>query len=66
MTEILNRRGFFFAALVARWFDADGLMLQKLVRPTNYDDMKIHSDFAKDLLKFIIQDRIRAEALSAG
>ncbi len=66
LTEILNRRGFFFAALVARWFDADGLMLQKLVRPTNYDDMKIHSDFAKDLLKFIIQDRIRAEALSAG
>jgi hypothetical protein len=65
LTERLNRQGFFFAALVARWFDADGLMLQKLVRPTNYDDMKIHSDFAKDLLKFIIQDRTRAEALSA-
>jgi hypothetical protein len=61
-TEVLNRQGFFFAALVTRWFDADGLMLQKLVKPTDYGQMKIHSDFAKEMLKFIIADRTRVEA----
>lgn len=65
LTDLLNRQGFFFAALVARWFDTDGLMLQKLAHPTNYDEMKIHSDFAKEMLNFIIQDRVRAESLSA-
>jgi hypothetical protein len=61
-TEVLNRQGFFFSALVPRWFDADALMMQKLVHPTNYDDMKIHSEFAKTMLKFIIEDRARVEA----
>lgn len=66
LTEVLNRQGFFFCALIPRWFDADGLILQKLVHPTDYDVMKIYSDLAKDLLKFIIQDRARVEALPAG
>jgi len=66
LVEVLNRRGFFFSALVMRWFDADGLLLQKLAHPTDYDKMLIYSDFAKDLLKFIIQDRLRTEALAAG
>jgi hypothetical protein len=64
-TEVLNRKGFFFAAVVPRWFDADGLMLQRLVKTTQYDAMHIDSDFSKDLLKFIIQDRCRAEGLSS-
>lgn len=62
VTEVLNRQGFFFSALIPRWFDADGLMLQRLVRPTNYDNMHIYSDFAKEILKFIIEDRARVEA----
>jgi hypothetical protein len=61
LTEVLNRQGFFFSALVCRWFDGDGLMLQKLVHPTRYEEMKIHSDFAKEMLQFIIQDRKRVE-----
>lgn len=61
-TEALNRQGFFFSALVPRWFDGDALMLQKLIHPTNYDEMKIHSDFAKEMLKFVIDDRIRVKS----
>ena len=60
-TEVLNRQGFFFSALIPRWFDADALMMQKLVHPTNYDDMKIHSDFAREMLRFIMGDRARVE-----
>ncbi len=33
---------------------------------TGYEDMQIHSDFAKDLLRFIIQSRSRVEAPAAG
>jgi hypothetical protein len=61
-TEVLNRQGFFFSALIPRWFDADALMMQKLVHLTNYDDMKIFSDFAMEMLNFIIEDRARVEA----
>jgi hypothetical protein len=65
VTEVLNRRGFFFSALIPRWFDADGLLLQRLVHPTHYNNMQIYSDFARDMLEFIIQDRARAETLAA-
>ncbi len=62
LTEVLNRLGFFFSAVALRWFDTDGLLLQKLVHPTNYDNIHLHSDFAKEILNFIIQDRKRVEA----
>jgi len=53
--------GFFFFAVTPRWFDADGLLLQKPVKPTNYDEIHLDSDFSRDLLKFIIRDRVRVE-----
>ena len=61
LTEVLNRLGFFFSAVAPRWFDADELLLQKLVYPTNYEIIQLYSDFAKEMLKFIIQDRKRVE-----
>jgi len=66
LTEALNKQGFFFSALVMRWFDADGLLLQKLAHPTDYNAIQIYSDFAKELLRFVIQDRMRVEAPTAG
>ncbi len=62
LCEVLNRQGFFFSAVMPRWFDADALLMQKLVNPTDYDSIQIYSDFAKDLLQFIIRDRQRVEA----
>ena len=64
LTDVLNRHGFFFAALMPRWFDHDGLLLQKLVRQTDYAGIKLFSDFAKNVLKSIIRDRTRVDALS--
>lgn len=61
-TDVLNRQGFFFSALVPRWFDGDALLMQKLAHPTNYEEMKLHTDFAREMLKFIIADRARVEA----
>jgi len=59
LTEALNGQGFFFGAVMHRWFDADGLLLQKLPRPTDYDGIHLYSDFAQRLLAFIIEDRRR-------
>jgi len=41
LTEILNRQGFFFSAIMPRWFDADALLLQKLAQPTDYGNINI-------------------------
>lgn len=65
LVDALNLRGFSFAALVPRWFDADALLMQKLVCPTDYDNIHLYSDLAKDMLTFIKEDRARAEALAA-
>lgn len=59
LTDILNSQGFFFSAIMPRWFDADALLLQKLVNEPDYESIHIYSDFAKGLLDFIKRDRIR-------
>jgi len=58
-TEVLNRQGFFFSALVPRWFDGDGLLLQKLECPPDFENIVLFSDFSKELLEFIRKDRER-------
>jgi len=57
LTEAMRRQGFFFGAVMPRWFDADGLLLQKLVHPPDYDRIRLYSDFARKLLAFIRSDR---------
>ncbi len=57
--EVLNRQGFFFGALVPRWFDSDGLMLQRTLHEPDYEGLHLYSDFAHELLEYIRQDRCR-------
>lgn len=64
LTDILNRHGFFFSAIMPRWFDTDGLLLQKLLMEPDYDSIVIYADFTRKLLDFIKDDRIRV--LSGG
>ena len=61
LVDVLNRRGFFFSALVPRWFDSDALLLQKLIHSINYDAIQLYSDLAKDMLEFVQEDRTRVE-----
>ncbi len=55
--EILRGRGYFFGGAFPRWFDGDGLMLQKLECPPDFDNIVLWSDFAGELLEFIRKDR---------
>ena len=55
--EVLRDRGYFFGGAFPRWFDGDGLMLQKLECPPDFDNIVLWSDFAGELLEFIRKDR---------
>ncbi|MDI9571294.1 MAG: hypothetical protein QM278_11390 [Pseudomonadota bacterium] len=55
--DILRRRGYFFGAALPRWFDGDGLLMQKLDCPPDFDRIVLWSDFARELLEFIRKDR---------
>lgn len=55
--DILRHHGYFFGGVLPRWFDSDGLLLQKLECPPDFDGILLWSDFAKELLEFIRKDR---------
>lgn len=58
--DILRKRGYFFGGPLPRWFDGDGLLMQKLLCPPNFEGIVLVSDFAKQLLEFIKEDWQRA------
>ena len=58
--DILRERGYFFGGSLPRWFDGDGLLMQKLLCPPDFEGIVLVSDFAKQLLEFIKEDWRRA------
>ncbi|MEI8190064.1 MAG: hypothetical protein WCI75_10155 [candidate division NC10 bacterium] len=57
--DILRERGYFFGGYLPRWFDSDGLLLQKVTLPPNFDGIQLHSEKAKRLLECIRADWAR-------
>ena len=56
--EVLREQGFFFCGLAPRWFGTDGVVMQKLSgTEPNFEETKLYSDTARDLLQYIRQDR---------
>ena len=63
----LRAQGFFFGGLAPRWFDADGLLLQRVFGyETEYDRTKLYSPVAKELLAYIRADRAAIAAEAGG
>lgn len=58
--DILREKGYFFGGALPRWFDGDGLLMQKLICRPDFDDIVLGSDRAKRLLEIIRQDWKRA------
>jgi hypothetical protein len=54
--SLLRDQGYFFGAFLPRWFDTDGLLMQKLVKLPNFASIKLNSDRAHKILDFIRQD----------
>ena len=54
--DILRDAGYFFGGALPRWFDGDGLLMQKLDCPPYFEGIVLESDFAKELLEIIKDD----------
>jgi len=54
--EILRDRGYFFGGALPRWFDGDGLLMQKVECQPDFDRIMLYSDFSKELLDYIQKD----------
>ena len=59
--ESLRGMGYFLGGALPRWFDVDGLLMQKLLCPPDFDFIQLYTDEAKDLLAVIRKDWQRAE-----
>lgn len=56
-TELLRRNGFFFGGLAPRWFGTDGVLMQQLFGgEPDYEETKLYSPTAKELMEFIRAD----------
>ena len=53
----LRECGYFLGGVLPRWFDDDGMMMQKIMHEPNFDGIKLYTDKAKKLLAFIRKDR---------
>ena len=52
----LRKLGYFFGGALPRWFDGDGILMQKLLCPPDFESILLISDFSKQLLEVIKQD----------
>jgi hypothetical protein len=52
----LRHKGYFLGGVLPRWFDGDGLMMQKLYTEPHFDTIRLYSPRAEKLLAFIRHD----------
>ena len=59
--EILQSRAFFFGGLLPRWFDTDGMLMQKIGQRPAWEEIRTHTDRAAKMLEKIRSDWERTE-----
>ncbi len=60
--QSLREQGYFLGGPLPRWFDTDGLLMQKLLCPPDFGEIQLHSDRAREILALVRQDWERAQA----
>ncbi|HTY24989.1 MAG TPA: hypothetical protein VMC85_17795 [Desulfomonilaceae bacterium] len=60
--SILRKKGYFLGGLLPRWFDHDGILMQKLLCPPDFDGIRLYSDRAHQILDIVKEDWLRAQA----
>jgi hypothetical protein len=58
---LLRDSGYFFGGALPRWFGGDGMLMQKLICPPDFEGIVLESAFAKELLEVIREDWRRAQ-----
>ncbi len=62
VVDILRRKGYFLGGLLHRWFDEDGLLMQKLLCPPDLDGIHLQSERWHQTLEMVEQDWGRAQS----
>lgn len=61
--DCLRRRGYFFGGVLPRWFDTDGLLMEKVLDEPGWQDIIIQFERPKKLLALVKEDRKQVLAL---
>ncbi len=54
--DILRDKGYFLGGYLPRWFDSDGLLMQKLLVTPEFDSIKLYTEKAGKLLQYVMKD----------
>jgi hypothetical protein len=54
--DVLRRRGYFLGGILPRWFDVDGMLMQKEIGQPNWEGIQLFSDRAKKILELVKTD----------
>lgn len=60
--DMLRNRGYFFGGVFPRWFDDDGIMLQKLSDRPNWEGIRLYSERARMIHAAVYKDWLRVAA----
>jgi len=52
----LRAVGYFFGGLLPRWYDQDGMLMQKVFAPPHWEGIQLYYERAKRLLEWVRQD----------
>jgi hypothetical protein len=56
VVTVLQSRNYFLGGLLPRWFDTDGMLMQKIIGRPNWEEIQIYFERAKQLLKWVRED----------
>jgi len=54
--DVLRRRGYFLGGILPRWFDVDGMLMQKVIGKPNWAGIQLFFDRAKKILELVKRD----------
>jgi len=60
----LRERGYFFGGVLPRWFDSDGILMEKILDTPVWEDIVLYLDQAKTLMALIQKDWEAVQGLS--
>ncbi|HWR38496.1 MAG TPA: GNAT family N-acetyltransferase [Patescibacteria group bacterium] len=56
VANTLRNRGYFLGGVLPRWFGDDGLLMQKISHPPNFDGIELYGKRAKQILALLKED----------
>lgn len=54
--QTLRDRGYFLGGALPRWFDSDGLLMQKILKKPDWEGISLYTDRAARILKLVQED----------